>query len=114
MLRGKMALLWTGESHVTYEKVDLQRDYQLILWAGRIAARAVLNESYAGLCEAVDLSYKAQLDEGMQKLPTFAELAKKYCGGGWGGYALFLFRTEGEKNEFLRRDRTLKIEPYIT
>lgn len=114
ILQGKIALLWTGQSHVTYEKVDLQRDYKLILGAGRVATRAVLSGSYMGLCEAVNLSYKAQLGEGMKELPDSAALAKKYCGGGWGGYALFLFRTESDRNEFLNKENTLKIEPFMT
>ena len=113
MLRRKMALLWTGGRHVTYENVDLKRNYELILGAGKIAARAVLNESYVELCEAIRLSYKAQLGEGMKELSSFTELAKKYCGGGWGGYALFMFRDEGERNEFLKRENTLKIEPFM-
>ncbi len=113
MLRGKMALLWTGQDHITYKNVDLKRDYELILNAGAIAKNAVLGDSYRELCEAANLSYRAQLGEGMQGLPSHAEAAKKYCGGGWGGYALFMFKDEEKRNEFLKRENTLKIEPFM-
>jgi cytidyltransferase-like protein len=113
LLRGKMALLWTGESHVTYEKVDLLRNYELISRAGQVAACAVLENDYGKLCEAVKLSYQAQLGEGMKKLPDIAAMVKKYCGGGWGGYALFMFGSERERDGFLIRNDTLKIEPFI-
>jgi galactokinase/mevalonate kinase-like predicted kinase len=104
-LQGKMALYWTGETHNTPNNTDNARNYDLIKEAGLRAYQAVKEKSLAVLAMAIDLSYKAQLDEGMKGLPNKGELAKKYCGGGWGGYALYLFEK--------RPNDLLNIEPYI-
>lgn len=114
-LAGKMALLWTGSTHVTYENTDLQRDYDLVEKAGKLARQAVLpgQESIQQLAEAVGVSYQMQVQEGMQPLQEHGELGKKYCGGGWGGYALYLFETEQQREEFLRLEGSKAIEPYI-
>lgn len=114
-LTGKMALLWTGENHVTYEKTDLERDYDSITRAGKLAREAVLpgNEDFQKLCKAVDLSCQVQYEEGMNVLPSFGEAAKKYCGGGWGGYALYLFENEQVRKQFLSMEQSVPIDPYI-
>lgn len=114
-LNGKMALLWTGKNHITYQNTDLTRDFDLIQRASLIAREAVnpLAPNYNKLCEAVNLSYEVQIEEGMIPLPSSNELAKKYSGGGHGGYALYLFENESERNKFLLKENTLKIEPYI-
>jgi len=94
MLEGRMAVLWTGSSHDTPSLTGQSRDYDKIEEAGRIARRAVLEESVEGLAEAVRCSYEMQLGEGMEPLPTVAwALAQKYCGGGYGGYAVYLFAS---------------------
>lgn len=114
-LKGKMALLWTGSNHTTYNNVDLKRDFNKIIKASIIARKAVnpLEIDFSKLCEAVNLSYEVQIEEGMNPLPEFNELAKKYSGGGHGGYALYLFKDEDERNKFLENNNTLKIEPSI-
>jgi cytidyltransferase-like protein len=114
-LKGKMALLWTGESHITYEKTDLERDYDSIIHAGKLAREAVLpgNENFQKLCLAVNLSCRVQYGEGMKALPSFGETAKKYCGGGWGGYALYLFENEKKRSDFLEIENTMAIEPFL-
>jgi cytidyltransferase-like protein len=114
-LKGKMALLWTGKNHTTYNNVDLQRDFNKIEVAGKLAREAVnpLNISYEKLCEAVKLSYEVQIGEGMSPLPEHQEIAKKYSGGGHGGYALYLFNNEEDRNKFLESENTVKIEPFI-
>lgn len=104
-LQGRMALYWTGLTHDTPNNVDNKRDFSLIEEAGLRAYQAVRDKSLPVLAMAVDISYKMQLGEGMEKLPEFGELAKKYCGGGWGGYALYLFDK--------RPDGLLNIEPYL-
>ena len=104
-LKGKMALFWTGFSHDTPNSVDNERDYDLIEKAGLMAFEAAKNKSLAVLSTAINLSYDVQLREGMTELPKFGELAKKYCGGGWGGYALYLFNK--------RPNILLNIEPYL-
>lgn len=114
-LNGRMALLWTGKNHTTYHNTDLERDFDLIQRASLIAREAVnpLAPDYNRLCEAVNLSYEVQIKEGMIPLSNFNEIAKKYSGGGHGGYALYLFEDETQRNKFLEQKDTLKIEPYV-
>lgn len=114
MLKGRMALLWSGEGHNTPSNVAHQRDYDLIARAGNLAAAAVHTSDLAQLAEAVKLSYTAQLGEGMKPLPAVQDaLALKYCGGGWGGYALALFANEVARANFVSHHTGAKaIEPY--
>jgi cytidyltransferase-like protein len=104
-LRGHMALYWTGLTHDTPSNTDNERDYELIETAGDAGNIAVKMKSLPYLATAVELSYRTQLKEGMTPLPYMGELAKKYCGGGWGGYALYLFDE--------RPKGLLNIEPYM-
>ena len=65
------------------------------------------------LCEAVRLSWEMQKKEGMPALPDHGERAKKYCGGGFGGYAVYLFEDRVKRDGFA--DRVAggwRIEPY--
>jgi len=114
-LKGKMALFWTGKNHVTYEKTDLTRDFDAIYDAGRKARESVFpgNENLKGLAEAINMTLEMQYGEGMEVLPTYNEVGKKYCGGGWGGYALYIFENEAERNNFLQRPDTQPIEPFL-
>jgi cytidyltransferase-like protein len=114
-LSGAMALHWTGSPHDTSALANNMRDYALIEQAGKIAREAVLAEDLSRLGEAVTLSYQAQLDEGMPSLPSAEEcLARKYCGGGWGGYALFLFPHASARDRFIEKDPGRRaVEPYL-
>ena len=114
-LKGKMALYWTGKNHTTYTKTDVTRDYDKVELAGKLAREAVYpgQEDINKLAEAIKTSYDVQLGEGMDELPNFNELAKKYCGGGWGGYALYVFATEEERAKFLGDDNAQPIEPFV-
>jgi hypothetical protein len=114
MLEGRMALLWTGNDHVTYEKVDVKRDLDKVFKAGVAAKDAVYEENFKGICEATAISYDMQIGEGMKELPVFNEISKKYCGGGWGGYAVYLFENSEERQTFLEKENTLKIEPFLS
>jgi len=111
-----MALLHTDIPHDTPGAANNSRDYDLIQRAGRRAADAVLAGDVPKLGEAVDLSYQAQLGEGMSELPDAPDcLARKYCGGGWGGYALYLFADSAARDRFVARAANHRpIEPYIT
>jgi mevalonate kinase len=41
-------------------------------------------------------------------------LACKYCGGGYGGYALYLFKTTEARDTFVNQeDKAMVIEPYL-
>jgi len=112
-LVGRMALLFTNRYHVTADIVNKERPWDLIKEAGREAKKAVDNKDINLLAEAISISYDAQLSEGMDVLPVFGEIARKFCGSGWGGYALYLFKNEKDRDKFLQESDTLKIEPYI-
>jgi cytidyltransferase-like protein len=112
-LKGKMALFWTGKEHKTNKIVLIQRDYGKIAKISKIAKKAVLEGNINNLCDVVNATYKLQLNEGMAELPQNNEKAKKYCGSGFGGYALYLFETETKRDKFLENKNTLKIEPFI-
>ena len=114
-LNGTMLLLWLGKPHFTPELVDLPRDYSAIEHAGATAARAAANHSLIEMAEAVNMSYAVQLGEGMDELPDIpGSVAKKYAGGGHGGYALYLFldsRMRDQSAAAMHRAKT--IEPYL-
>jgi hypothetical protein len=111
-----MALRWTGKPHDTEELRDKRRDYKLIASAGQAAyeaARCVDKQlAVISLARAIHLSHKAQQDEGMPALRYHAALAAKYCGSGWGGYALYLFDNQMKRNRFLEAD-DMAVEPYM-
>lgn len=113
-LEGKMAIYWTGSSHNTPGLVDLWRNYAKIAIAGRMAREGVLEQEIRKLSTAVGLSYYAQIEEGMKELPDIKNaLAYKYCGGGHGGYALYLFADAIERQEALLDHLNLiAVEPY--
>ncbi|GFH11866.1 cytidyltransferase [Haematococcus lacustris] len=116
-----MAVLWMGSPHTTYALTDLQRDWSLIKAAGAQAREAVLpdRQSFVNLAEAVNMSYQVQQGEGMQPLPDHGQLAAKYLGGGFGGYALYLFISQTQRDAFVEaqggrgKDGAIAIEPYI-
>ena len=109
-LVGKLALYWCGHSHHTPDHTNSKRDYDIIRKAGAVAKASIQVRSLSHLFRAVSLSYAAQLGEGMFELPDIpGALAKKYCGGGWGGYALYCF-----DNQYFRDNaKLLNIEPYM-
>lgn len=108
-LNGKMALLWTGKPHICKDLVDIPRNYDLVQKAGSIAKSGAINRSLIQIANSVNVSYEMQLDEGMHSLPDFGENAKKYCGGGYGGYAVYLWIFD-PRPVF---DKLMPIEPYI-
>ncbi len=113
-LDGKMALWWTGQHHDTAQLVSRQRDYSLIEEAGRLAAEGALQGSVEQLGAGIDLSYRAQRQEGMETLDPEQALARKYCGSGWGGYALYVFAESADRDAFVARQQaSLAIEPYL-
>lgn len=113
-LSGRMALLWTDPQPGSPGLASSGRDYALIQQAGERAAQAVATGSLTGLAEAMDLSLAAQVREGMPALPEIPHaLARKYCGGGWGGYALCLFANSTHRDAALVDPRMTAIEPYL-
>ncbi len=113
-LSGKMAILWTGVPHDTPAVADHGRDYEQIAAAGRIARDGVLTANVGRIADGVRSQYETQLAEGMAVLEEEASaLAWKYCGGGWGGYALYLFHSESGRNAWVESDPNRRsVEPY--
>ncbi len=113
-LLGRMAILWTGKGHDTPGAADNTRDYTRIADAGNIARSAVLAGDIDLLAESINLQHAAQLDEGMDLLPEIpGSIARKYCGGGHGGYALYLFPETTARSTAISATESLReIEPF--
>ncbi len=113
-LKGRMAIFWTGSPHDTPGYVGRSRDYDRIAASGDLAREAVLRSDLSLLASAVAVYHEAQLDEGMKPLPEIpGNVAKKYCGGGHGGYALYLFGDSAARESALTAcDGLRPIEPY--
>lgn len=113
-LAGKMALYYTGKHHDTPDYADSARDYDIIEKASKLAKEGVLTASIQLISDAVTLSYQAQIKEGMDTLPDCDyALAKKYCGGGWGGYSLYIFDSTENRDRFVTENAPARaIEPY--
>lgn len=114
-LEGKMLIVWTGDNHVTPNFTNLSRDYKKIEQAGAMGRKAVYERSLKKLAKAVKLSYEVQIKEGMKPLPVIKNsLAKKYLGGGHGGYSLYLFAFKAIRDRVAKNTKkSIKIEPYI-
>ncbi len=115
MLKGLMALRWTGNSHSTPGVVDQGRNYDAIEKAGATARDAVWNSDYVQLANAVSQSYQVQLSEAMRPLAGDIPglLARKYCGGGFGGYAVYLFENTTARDEAVKQRGLMPIEPFV-
>ncbi|HUU85093.1 MAG TPA: adenylyltransferase/cytidyltransferase family protein [Phycisphaerae bacterium] len=111
-LAGLMAIRKTEGHHRTVELVNAPRNYNLIVAAGRLGLDAVRHQSLDELARTIQLTSRMHLDEGMLPLMTFGEIASKYCGSGYGGYALYLFATRAERDAFVSSRNGIAIEPY--
>ena len=113
-LNGCLAIYWTGTSHDTPGIAARERDFGRIADAALVARAGVLEASHDLLAKGINMSREAQLDEGMAVLPEIAgALAAKYCGGGHGGYACFLFPDAQTRQRALNAVANLRpVEPY--
>jgi mevalonate kinase len=111
-LRGLMAIRWTGKSHCTSKIVDLPRDYEAIARAAIHAFKAVQRQSVHELAEAIDMTAEEQYREGMDDLPLWG-LAAKYCGAGHGGYAMYLFDEQEQRDRAVSEKDMVAVEPYF-
>ncbi|PAW66495.1 MAG: cytidyltransferase [Opitutia bacterium Tous-C1TDCM] len=120
-LRGRMALRWTGTPHDTPAMVGGARDYDAIARAGATAREGVWKNDFGLLADAVRQSYAVQRAEGMAALagdPASGETvpgatAWKYCGGGFGGYAVYLFADPAARDAACARAGFRAIEPFV-
>jgi cytidyltransferase-like protein len=124
LLRGRMALLWCGKEHSTPSLADGARDYDAILRAGQAARDAVWRNDLPALALAVRQSYAVQRAEGMDPLPgdpascgaqtrIAGALAWKYCGGGFGGYAVYLFASGDDRDSACGTPGFRAVEPFL-
>ena len=113
-LNGRMAVYDTRIKHDTPGLAGLKRNFEKIAKAARVARLGVQEKDINVLAVGVQLSYQLQLDEGMAPLPAVGDcLAHKYCGGGHGGYALYLYETPEARAAALAECEYLyPIEPY--
>lgn len=113
-LTGMMAIHWTGTQHDTPGVVNLPRDFDRIAQSGRIAREGVLHADITRLAEGVSAYHATQLDEGMDVLPDIpGAIARKYCGGGHGGYALYLFADSALRDQAVLAGPDLRsVEPF--
>ncbi len=115
-LRGKMALYNTNIPHDTALLSEKPRDIEHIKEASKIARKGVKESDIQTLAQAIRLTYKMQLEEGMAPLPyqdLQGLLGFKYCGSGHGGYALYLFETSAHRDKAVQGEKDfLSIEPY--
>jgi cytidyltransferase-like protein len=113
-LTGRMAIYWTGTTHDTPGVADHPRDYARIAESARIAREGALGADIRKLAEAVNFYHATQLDEGMERLPNIeGAIARKYCGGGYGGYALYLFAEPGVCDKAVAATPELRaVEPF--
>jgi len=113
-LTGCLGVFWTGKSHDTPGVANQPRDYDRIAASARIAREGALHARLHQLAEGVAAYHQTQLDEGMEPLPTIAgALACKYCGGGHGGYALYLFDApDARARAIAAHDKLRAVEPF--
>lgn len=113
-LCGRMAILWTGTTHDTPGVANLPRDYDRIAQSARIAREGALHADISRLADGVSLYHSTQLDEGMERLPEIdGSIARKYCGGGYGGYALYLFADPSLRDQAVASVDALRpVEPF--
>lgn len=113
-LKGCMAVYDTRIHHDTPGLACLRRNFKKIAQAGRAARMGVLMQDIKMLSVGIQLSYHLQIKEGMQHLPEIGDcLAHKYCGGGHGGYAVYLYENTEAREKALEECPDLyPVEPY--
>lgn len=113
-LRGRMAIYDTRIKHNTPGLAGLERPFQKIAKAASVARLGIKEQDIAVLAIGVQMSYQLQLEEGQAPLPEIGEcLAHKYCGGGHGGYAVYLYETNEAREAALESCEDLyPVEPF--
>ena len=113
-LRGRMAIFDTRIKHNTPGLAGLERPFKKIAKAASVARLGIKEQDIAVLAIGVQMSYQLQLEEGQAPLPEIGEcMAHKYCGGGHGGYALYLYETPEAREAALESCEDLyPVEPF--
>lgn len=115
MLKGRMAVYYTGSQHDTPGMSEDERDYDMIVESSKIAAEGVEHQDIHKLAAGMRLYHEMQLKEGMAPLAVVeGMLEHKYCGGGFGGYALYLFDDPAKRDDFVSKTNDARaVEPYL-
>lgn len=113
-LRGRMAIFDTRIKHNTPGLAGLERPFKKIAKAASVARLGIKEQDIAVLAIGVQMSYQLQLEEGQAPLPKIGDcLAHKYCGGGHGGYAVYLYETPEAREAALESCEDLyPVEPF--
>lgn len=113
-LRGRMAIYDTRIKHNTPGLAGLERPFRKIAKAASVARLGIKEQDIAVLAIGVQMSYQLQLEEGQAPLPKIGDcLAHKYCGGGHGGYAVYLYETPEAREAALESCEDLyPVEPF--
>lgn len=112
LLKGRMALLYVGPRPSTKEIQQRPRDVSLLIRSSRLVEAGIRHSNHYRICAGVQIAYEAQLQEGMKPLPVIEEAsACKYCGSGWGGYALYLFPSFAARERATLYHDLIKVEP---
>ncbi|WP_438481707.1 adenylyltransferase/cytidyltransferase family protein [Oleiharenicola lentus] len=124
-LKGRLAVYWSGKQHCTPSVVDQSRNYDNIAKAGALARAGVWAADIHKIAEGVRTSYAVQRAENMDPLPgdpassalpelaACKPLAWKYCGGGFGGYAVYLFAEPAQRDAACKLAGFRPVEPYV-
>jgi hypothetical protein len=93
------------------DRIDV---YELIC-AGTLAARNANHERAVRLlAEAINQTHNVQLEEGMEAVPSaLRSIAYKYVGSGHGGYVLYLFTGQNDRDQFVEKSGAMAIEPFL-
>lgn len=113
-LRGRMAIFDTRIKHNTPGLAGLERPFKKIAKAASVARLGIKEQDISVLAIGVQMSYRLQLEEGQAPLPKIGDcLAHKYCGGGHGGYAVYLYETPEAREAALESCEDLyPVEPF--
>ena len=113
-LRGLMAIWYSGKQPDTADLRQRPRNYHAIAEASHIAAEAAREANLSRLAEAINQTHNTQLEEGMQVVPSaLRSIAYKYVGSGHGGYVLYLFTGQHDRDQFVEKTGALAIEPFL-
>lgn len=113
-LRGRMAIYDTRIKHNTPGLAGLERPFRKIAKAASVARLGIKEQDISVLAIGVQMSYQLQMEEGQAPLPKIGDcLAHKYCGGGHGGYAVYLYETPEAREAALESCEDLyPVEPF--
>lgn len=113
-LRGRMAIYDTRIKHNTPGLAGLERPFRKIAKAASVARLGIKEQDISVLAIGVQMSYQLQLEEGQAPLPKIGDcMAHKYCGGGHGGYAVYLYETPEAREAALESCEDLyPVEPF--